>query len=290
MADLVQDILASEHLPRVSPLVSEILSLLDDPEGVELDTVVALLAKLPGFEEAALSVINSAHFPLAREVRSLREAVVYLGMSNVCYLLIALLTKAMLPASQGRSEVFVRETYWRHCVGTSVASQKLAREVGRGDRYKLFTYGIVHDLGIAILDVCFPDRLDRLHQQLCRGPTLDDAEAECLDGTSHGEIGAAVFERWNVPADVCQAIRYHHHPDRLPEPVEDLDLLYVADAVSMSYYQRLLGAHPTSQLDRPVLKRVGVGRDTIDWLQQDFDLDVDAEIDMLHLDELEVLA
>lgn len=286
--NVMDSILASHRLPRPSSQVSRVLALLRDPDGLDLDELTGELAALSGFEDTILSIINSSNYPLRREVRSLRDATVYLGMRNISYLLIALLTKGLLPRESGRSEAFAREPYWRHCVGTSVAAMILGVATGSADRYKLFTYGIVHDIGTAILDACRPDLLDEIHDRMVEGQLFADAEVHVLGQDTHGEIGYEVLRRWGVPDEITVAVRYHHHPEVLDPPQPDIDALYAADAAATDYYQKLLGTHTVATMDEAVLDRLGLSRDDIDAVASDLAADVEADAALLQMDDLDV--
>ena len=287
--EVMDSILDSVRLPRPAAQVSRILGMLRDPDGLDIDDLTADHAALSGFEATLLSIINSSNYPLRREVVSLREATMYLGMRNISYLLIALLTKGLLPKESGRSQAFGREPYWRHCVGTSMAAMNLGAVTGVGDRYKLFTYGIVHDIGTAILDVCRPDLLDEIASRMREGgQSFAEVEGVVLGRDTHGEIGYEVFRRWGVPDEICEAVRYHHHPGIPDPPQPDLDLLYVADAAATDYYQRLLGTHAVATVDEAVLERLDVTRDDIEAMASDLATNVEADLALLKLDELDV--
>lgn len=288
--NVMDSILDSLRLPQPAAQVSRLLTLLRDPDGLDIDDMTADLAVMSGFEATILSIINSSKYPLRREVVSLREATMYLGMRNISYLLIALLTKGLLPKESGRSQAFGREPYWRHCVGTSMAAMSLGASTGVGDCYKLFTFGIVHDIGTAILDVCRPDLLDEIHVRLLDGQPFAEAEVAVLGRDTHGEIGYEVFRGWGVPDEICEAVRYHHVPGTLENNTPDIDLLYVADAAATDYYQRLLGTQTLATLDETVLERLGITRDDIEAVAADLATNVEADVALLKLDELDVFA
>jgi len=288
--DLLETILASDDLPELSPRISSLLQMLGQPDSARIDEVSRELAALQGFDQAVLTLINSPVYPLRREVRSLDEATMYMGMRNISFLLIALLTKGLLPRDSGRSAAFDRGSYWRHCVGTSMAAMTFGQLTGMGDRYKLFTYGIVHDIGTAILDACRPDLLDAINARMVGGEGFAEVERDYLGPATHGEIGFAVFRSWNVPGEVCEVVRYHHDPHIPDPPSADLDLLFVADAVATEYYQRLLGTTTVATADASVLARLGISRDDVDAMAADLVSAVDSEPTLLKLDELNVYA
>ncbi len=285
----LESILISDQLPRPSGRVAHVLAMLRDPDRLDIDELAEGLAGLPGFEGTVLSIINSPNFPLRREVQSLHDAVLFIGIRSLSYLLVARLTKGLLPRGTGRSQIFDREAYWKHCVGTSVAAMKLSDTLGVGDRYKLFTYGIVHDIGIAILDLCRPDLLDRLHDRLEEGRPIAASEIGVLGRQTHAEIGCEVLRTWGVAEEICEAVRYHERPRTLSQPRTDVDLLYLADAVSSDYYHRLLGLQSVVRADPEILQRLDVSVDDLEALSEGLAHEVEADAALLMIDEMDVL-
>lgn len=143
---------------------------------------------------------------------NLREAVIYLGMHTVQVLLIAFITRTLLPEKSGRSKLFSRISYWKHCMGTSIASCKLAVKVGICDKYEPFAYGLVHDIGIAVLDTCLPEVLDEVFTKVEEGTPQIIAEKEVMGGLTHSDIGAWICEKWGLPENICSVVEYHHKP------------------------------------------------------------------------------
>jgi hypothetical protein len=45
-----------------------------------------------------------------------------------------------------------------------------------------------------------------------------EAELKVLE-VHHGDVGALVAEHWRLPDSIVAAVRYHHTPDRHPDPI-----------------------------------------------------------------------
>ena len=258
--DLIARLRASEHLPRIPPKMLEIFSMLAEPTELELDAVVREISKVEPLNKMVMGVVHSGYFAFARKVDSLRDAVAYLGSRTIRNLLIALITRAFFPNGRGRSKVFNREKYWRHCIGTSMAGDILASKTEFGDRYRLFPYGLLHDIGIALLDVCLPHMIDRIHLLIReRGIPLWEAEREVLE-VSHAEIGAWLGREWGLPEDFRRVIRYHHTPEAAPSSENEIRLVYLGDRISTEYYERLLGLRSELRWDESVMTGMGLTR------------------------------
>ena len=54
----------------------------------------------------------------------------------------------------------------------------------------------------------------------------------CLSGRCHGEVGSETLTQWKFPAEIIEAVRWHHRPERSELPLSSL--LYLAEFVTES--------------------------------------------------------
>ena len=73
-----------------------------------------------------------------------------------------------------------------------------------------FMAGLLHDVGKLILVANLADDYaDVLSLAKSEGCSIQEAERRVLD-TDHAEVGAWMAERWQLPAELVDAIRLHH--------------------------------------------------------------------------------
>ena len=63
---------------------------------------------------------------------------------------VAYITRRILPNKKGRAKLFNNRRYWKHCIA-AIAGYLIADKTGLCDKDKLFTYGLIHDIGITLL-------------------------------------------------------------------------------------------------------------------------------------------
>jgi putative nucleotidyltransferase with HDIG domain len=99
------------------------------------------------------------------------------------------------------------------------------------DPSQAFLAGLIHDIGrlaFAIMPLAFQERFQRLTDGGC-----PPVEVEmCLSGRCHGEVGSETLTQWNFPAEIIEAVRWHHRPERSELPLSSL--LYLAEFVTES--------------------------------------------------------
>ena len=87
--------------------------------------------------------------------------------------------------------------------------------------------GLLHDIGILLLDRFIPEEYAQVRQDKERD--LLEREREIL-GIDHGEIGALLIAKWKMPEDIVAAVRWHHRPDGAREPfLIGTQILHIAD-------------------------------------------------------------
>ena len=230
----------SGYLPEIPKEFGEILSLLLEPYEYHIEDCVNILSKINGIESV---LINTLNYKTNNKVKTLKDAVVYLGAKNTRMIAIAFITRLMLPDKYGRTKEFNRKTYWKHCLGTSMASYFIATKTGLCDRDKMFTYGLIHDIGITVLDICLPSYLDKIYTlQTQQGLHQIVAEKIVLEGITHSDIGMWICEEWCLPDEICDIVGYHHTPFVDNNNSNEVKIMHLADSISTIYYEKLLGS------------------------------------------------
>ena len=195
-----------EVLPLSPTLLPKLLPKLSDVD-TNFDEVVEIIAYDPGLTAKLLQICNSAFFGNEAEVTSVAEAVSRVGYQSV-YLLVAMINGSNCfpsPSPPGVDAVKL----WRHSVTTAFNAKFIAESAG-ADGNLLFTAGLLHDLGKIIMGQEKMPAAAGLFRQPSDAASLEREKA--VFGFTHPEVGAALLERWKLPAQLAVAVRYHHEP------------------------------------------------------------------------------
>jgi len=177
-----------------------------------------------------LKAANSASFARTRQVDDLRQALSLLGNGRFRELVFASAAAPFLASSQVGYQLSPGDL-WRHSVATSLLAQELAMTAKLDAGPLLFTAGLLHDLGKAVLsEYVEAGAGDILTLVKTQGRTFLEAELEVL-GMHHAELGARVAERWNFSPELVELIRFHHEPELRPQS-KPLAALHVANALT----------------------------------------------------------
>ncbi|HCW05515.1 MAG TPA: metal-dependent phosphohydrolase [Clostridium sp.] len=258
----------AEWLPKINRNILEIISLIDSSDKINMEVLADKIQKCGNLRESLLANVNSGYFRLKRTVNSLSEAVVYLGTKAVERLIIAHLVKALIPDRIGRAKNLNREKYWKHSLGTSIAANILAEKLGYKDKYKYFAYGLIHDIGTVVLDVCLPELVDEVVLKQSKGLHQIVAERLVMKGFTHEHAGAWQCEKLRLPEDIRVIVEHHHTPLQADKYKDEVYIMSIADAISSLYYERLLCMHTNYVLNERVMEYLGLTYDDIEEISK----------------------
>jgi putative nucleotidyltransferase with HDIG domain len=186
----------------------------------------------PGLTANILSMANSAYFGFSRGINSINQALVLMGTKRVFELVLANGVAPVINRSIKGYDL-PPGVLWEHSVAVAVGTEELARELRLNVPDYSFTAGLLHNIGKLALGNFVEDELN-LISDLCRKKkiTFDEAEREIL-GIDHAEVGGILLQNWNLPRHFVDIATYHHRPEDFKEINLVLDLVHVADILSM---------------------------------------------------------
>ena len=152
-----------------------------------------------------LGAANSATYGKGIEVTSLCSAILRVGVPYARRILWTACCERIF-GSAGLISL------WRHSRQVADAAQSLAAQA-QLDRDSAWIAGLLHDIGRLLL-WRGPATVRAAEETLLRnGFPLVYAET-LLYGEDHATLGARLLERWQVPASIVEAVRWHDRPER----------------------------------------------------------------------------
>jgi HD-like signal output (HDOD) protein len=179
---------------------------------MDAQELASLVDREPGLAARVLRVANSAFYGLARNVATVERALVVLGIDAVRGIAAASCMDRGLQR-RGESAVLDLAAVVRHCLGTAIAAEALAKLGPRRQAGEAFMAGLLHNLGVAIQVRIDQAGMSQLVSDLQADPNASVRELEArYVRVVHEECGGVLFESWNLPAVLCDAARHHHAP------------------------------------------------------------------------------
>jgi putative nucleotidyltransferase with HDIG domain len=216
------------NLPLMPVMLMEAVQQINGKQN--LTTLVDTISQDPSMAIRILRIANSPFYGMSREIGSLREAVVLLGLNRIRDMLISICFSKMLPA---RHQDFDYNLFWHHSMAVAECTRQLANSTGISPDLA-FTAGLLHDIGDLIIVMLFPDEFS----QLIRISAKFGAEAEQkLLGFDHMTLGGKAAQYWNLPPEIQEVIEQHETPPE-PDAVKSLKLLvYTANLLIIKVEQ-----------------------------------------------------
>jgi putative nucleotidyltransferase with HDIG domain len=169
-----------------------------------------------------LRIANSSFYGMTREIGSLREAILLLGINRVRDILVGICFSKLLPV---RHQHFDYTLFWHHSLAVADCTRQLANYAGINQEIA-FTAGLLHDIGRLIIVVLFPDVFSHISDE--SDQPLAVMERRIL-GFDHMEIGGQVASHWNFPDAIREAIELHEIPPARNSAKSLPLLVYVAN-------------------------------------------------------------
>ncbi len=126
-----------------------------------------------------------------------------------------------------QNEHFNLADFWKHSLGTAIASESIASFVKYPVPADLFTCGLVHDIGKIALYTMNADLMlsviEKANDDKC---TYLDAE-RALGIPEHTQIGFLLAQKWKLPMGFQSVVKYHHekHLNERESMSSDLHLM-----------------------------------------------------------------
>lgn len=199
---------ALKALRPLPDVAHRVLRIVQDPE-YDVGELTGVVFSDPSLTARVLRLCNSAHSGLGAEIRSVHDAVSYLGMRNVVRLVLVTCS-ASLYAVERRTAWFDPAALWQHAIAFAVTCQVLAPLAGASTA-TAFTAGVLHDVGIMLLDHLTDGAKVAAATNRARGRGWSQPQFEraCF-GLDHAAANRFVAEQWRLPAWLAEALADHH--------------------------------------------------------------------------------
>jgi putative nucleotidyltransferase with HDIG domain len=223
-----------DNIPAFPATIQRVVELLSND-----DYAVDDLVNVIKFDQAVtaniLKISNSAYFGVRQKIRTIHDAVIYLGQQQLIRAVqTAGISKFFKKGSGGYANK--AKSLWEHSVAVGLMSQIFSRKLLLREDPVLYTSALLHDVGKIIMGEyvheSFEQIISRVMNQKC---SFLEAE-EAVLGINHAELGGRIAARWNFPMEIRDAIAFHHRPDLLMAASNNHAwLVYLSDQACLMY-------------------------------------------------------
>ena len=225
MSTAEQLVASSVKLVTLPAIFQAVKKVVDDPDTTAMDLSRVISAD-PAMTARVLKLINSAFWGFSRQIDSLSRAVSLLGMLQVHDMVLS--TAVVETFDRIRPQQMDVARFWRSSVFRGLAATALARKGKLVDLGRVFTEGLLSDLGHMVLYIRLPDLAAQASERAAARPwELGAVERDCI-GCDYAQVGGALADAWKLPECFGAAIRHQEHPERADAFALEAALLHIA--------------------------------------------------------------
>jgi len=202
-------------ISSIKQTVTQIIETINNPASSARD-LKNIIEIDPPLTAKLLKLANSALYGYPKTIGEIQEAIVCIGFEAV----------RELALSQKVCELFKKDDYfdgysrrslWKHSVAVAYCSKLIYRREFRERGENIYIAGLLHDIGIIILDQFKHEKFREILKKSRREKNnLINIENQVL-GFDHTDIGLGLAESWEFPDEIEAAIKDHHNPENVAD-------------------------------------------------------------------------
>jgi putative nucleotidyltransferase with HDIG domain len=192
--------------------------------------LVAVIEKDPVMTLKLLRILNSAYYSFPKQITSVNQSVIYLGMNTIKNMALSFAVVGVLP--QHNAAGFDMQRYLMHSLSTASLARMLCQKFGDDDTDPGDCYlaGLLHDFGKVVFAQFMPDEFKTaMTYSSDNNIPLHFAEQHII-GVDHTVAGAMLVEKWQFQKSLSDTIRHLHDDTHNDSTMHSC--LFVADQIS----------------------------------------------------------
>ncbi len=153
-----------------------------------------------------LKVSNSVFFASAnRRIGSIKEAIIRIGFIETKKIVMGMSVMKLF-GSTTTNLGFDRTDFWYHSLAAAIIAERVAKSFGDVNTEEAFLAGLLHDLGILLLDDFFPQIFNEVLELTVQKAGLFIENEMTRLKVTHLDLIADLFPKWKIPPEITDAI------------------------------------------------------------------------------------
>lgn len=222
---LMSAVAKNPSFSKVPTVYAPIISMFNDPKA-NFKHLTEVIESEPELANRVLKIANSGYYGFSKKVDTIQRAVVLLGWNAIK--MITLGSTILVKMNE------INKDLYEHSIRTAMIARFIATEAGFYKIEEISSVGLLHDIGIVLLEIYYPENDMKVRQYvLDHGVPRHIAEREIL-GVDHGEIGGWMLEEWFIPKNLSASVMWHHNFKPNTFHARKTALLHLADVLAIA--------------------------------------------------------
>ena len=257
-------------IASIRRILNKIIEVALDPHSNAID-LKNLIEADPPLTAKILRRANSAFYGMPRKVSDILDAIMFIGFESVKELSISQAVVDLSQngeISQGR---YSRNALWIHSVAVASCGKLIARRELRKNGNEVYTAGLLHDIGLIVIDQFLRDDFLRLIREMEREHfEIWQAEGDTFH-FCHDEIGGLLLKEWNFPDNLSSAVLQSERPTE--SQIDELEETAVLHIAHYCCQERKLGYYEPMSRDallyQRCLNKFGIEERAMEFIMDD---------------------
>jgi len=205
-----------------------------DEENININKITEEIEFHPFLATKILQIANSVSYGVKKEVISIRNAVILIGLRQLKALVVSFeLLNTFSSLLDKRFEKTVNQ-FWHESLKKAIIAKRIAEAwESKVDKDLIFISALLSNIGYLVWLYTVPEDFNA-YLLLSKQKLMSIAEAEQnLFFLEHTKLGAVLLKLWNIPSKVIDAVENHHSPLAKDDTTK---ILQIADYLDGSDY------------------------------------------------------
>jgi HD-like signal output (HDOD) protein len=203
----------AKKLPILPALLLELMDSFSN-EKTQVNDIAKKVSKDQSISAKVIRMANSVTYRRGKEVESIEQAVIRLGLNQVKSIVIAATLSNTFPDMPG----FDKNKFWTDTFTTASIAKALAKHT-KVNSETAFTCAMMHNIGDLLLQILKPEECALVALAVESGEPRLSAQREVF-GVDYTEVGVALAKHWNFSTIFCDAIEQQLDPLSYETPSE----------------------------------------------------------------------
>ncbi|MCO6044557.1 HDOD domain-containing protein [Aeoliella sp. ICT_H6.2] len=222
-----------QRLSELSSLPSIALRIIEAAvdEHTDAEDLRQLIERDPALAARIIRIVNSSFYGVRQEVADLRSAIALLGTKQIRNVAITVFVSRQFSPSNTK-DTLDRNQLWSHSMAVGAVARLLAKTLHVADPEEAYLAGLLHDMGLLIIDQHLARHVPRIRTSMQEGLSLHESVHRILTFCP-SQLGAYVAWRSKFPSRLVTSIEFHHKPEDYKGDDRQLtDLVAVSDYIA----------------------------------------------------------
>ena len=240
--------------PQLASLksINDTLKDLLDSEDSFVSQIAEVIRLDPSLTTRVLDLVNSIFFGSkdSEPISGVEEASIFLGLNRIRDLIAATPVIEEIFKLGKKSSTFPWVDFWKHSIGTAMLTREiLSFAEEEFDQEADYVAGLLHNLGILILAITFPDHFSEVYKKDYKSYLeLIETEKEKI-GWDHAKIGAYYLWNHHISEEVVDSIHWHNQPSEAKTSSKLASAIQIADHIVRQLGTRGMENYPVVSED-----------------------------------------